>query len=256
VWATVAERAADADLVRAELDLAAGRARAALATLEPSVLAGEADLDRRTLYGIALGRIGRIDEARDVLTAVLNEAPDADLATRALALLEERGRVAGDADLALSGEAAASFERGLGALEAGEFARAAEAFAAARALGDAGLLAFYEGYALQRAGDTRAAVVAYEAARVELGDLDVLLNNLGYAHLQLGRFDRALTTLEAALATNPDSARAHLNIGLVYYGTNRFGEAVAAFDRALALDPSLEASAAAVIADARRRAAP
>ncbi|MDF1522998.1 MAG: hypothetical protein P1P87_09295, partial [Trueperaceae bacterium] len=131
VWATVADQAADADLVRAELDLAAGRARAALATLEPSVLAGEADVDRRTLYGIALGRIGRIDEARDVLTAVLDEAPDAELATRALALLEERGRVATDADLALSGEAAASFERGLGALETGEFARAAEAFAAA-----------------------------------------------------------------------------------------------------------------------------
>jgi tetratricopeptide (TPR) repeat protein len=256
LWATVADRSADADLVSAELDLAAGRARAALATLEPSVLAGAADLDRRTLYGIALGRIGRIDEARDVLVAVVDEAPDAELATRALALLEERGRIAGDADLALSGEAAASFERGLGALEAGEFARAAEAFAAARALGDAGLLAFYEGYALQRGGDPRAAVVAYEAARAELGDLDVLLNNLGYAHLQLGRYDRALATLEAALATNPESARAHFNLGLVYYGTNRFDEAVAAFDRALAIDPSLEASAAAVIADARRRAAP
>ncbi len=256
LWATVADRAPDADLTSAELDLAAGRARAALATLEPVVAAGGADVERRTLYGIALGRVGRVDEARAVLTSVLQDDADATLAARALALLDEQGRLGSEADLELSGDAAAAFERGLTALELGEFARAAEAFAAARALQEAGLLAFYEGYARQRAGDPRSAIAAYEAARTSLGDQDVLLNNLGYAHLQVGRFDRALATLTAAVAANPANARAHLNLGLTYYGSSRFPEAVAAFDRALELDPTLEASAADAIADARARATP
>ena len=155
-----------------------------------------------------------------------------------------------------SSEAAAAFERGLTALELGEFPRAAEAFAEARALQEAGLLAFYEGYARQRAGDPRSAIGAYEAARAVLGDRDVLLNNLGYAHLQVGRFDRALETLTAAVAANPDNARAHLNLGLTYYASSRFRDAVASFDRALELDPSLQSSAADAIADARQRAAP
>ncbi len=257
LWATVADRAPDADLTSAELDLAAGRSRAALATLEPIVAAGGASADLRTLYGIALGRVGRVEEARSVLTSVLQEAPEAALATRALALLDEQGRLMGEdeGDLELGTEAAAAFERGLTALELGEFARAADAFAEARAIEEAGLLAFYEGYARQRAGDPRTAIAAYTAARAELGDQDVLLNNLGYAHLQVGRFDRALETLTAAVAANPSNARAHLNLGLTYYASSRFGEAVAAFDRALELDPTLEASAADAIADARERAA-
>ena len=255
LWATVADRAPDGVLTSAELDLAAGRSRAALATLEPIVAAGGADADLRTLYGIALGRVGRVEEARAVLGSVLQDAPDATLAARALALLDEQGRVAGEADLELGAEAATVFERGLTALELGEFARAADAFAEARAIEDAGLLAFYEGYARQRAGDPRSAIAAYEAARAVLGEQDVLLNNLGYAHLQVGRFDRAFDALTAAIAANPSNARAHLNLGLTYYASSRFGEAVAAVDRALELDPTLEASAADTIADARARAA-
>lgn len=256
LWATVAGRAPDGVRTSAELDLAAGRSRAALATLEPLVAVGAADVDLRTLYGIALGRVGRVEEARGTLAAVLDDDPEAMLAARALTLLDERGRVAGDGDLELGAEAAAVFERGLTALELGEFARAGDAFAEARTIQEAGLVAFFEGYARQRAGDPRSAIAAYETARSALGDQDVLLNNLGYAHLQVGRFDRALDALTAAVAANPINARAHLNLGLTYYATRRFGEAVAAFDRALELDPTLEASAAAAIADARERAAP
>ncbi len=253
--ATVADLDPDADVRSAEVDLAAGRARSALATLEPAIEAGATDTARRTLYGIALGRVGRLDEARATLQAVLDEVPGAALAGRALALLDEQGRLADGADLALEGEAATAFEQGLGALETGEYVRAAEAFARARELGDAGLLAFYEGYARQRAGDPRGAIVAYEAARADLEGNDVVLNNLGYAQLQVGRLDRALEALRAAVEANPDNARAHLNLGLAHYGSGSFAQAVASFDRALALDPTLEASAAETIADARDRAA-
>ncbi len=253
--ATVADLDPDADLRSAEVDLAAGRARSALATLEPAITAGATDVPRRTLYGIALGRVGRLDEARATLQAVVDEAPNAALAARALALLDEQGRLAGGASLALEGEAATAFEQGLGALETAEYARAAEAFARARTFGDAGLLAFYEGYARQRAGDPRGAIAAYEAARTDLADNDVVLNNLGYAQLQVGRLDRALEALRAAVDANPDNPRAHLNLGLAYYGSGSFEQAVASFDRALELDPTLEASAAETIQDARDRVA-
>lgn len=253
--ATVAELDPESDLRSAQIDLAAGRARSALATLEPAIEAGATDVERRTLYGIALGRVGRIDEARTTLEAVLAEAPGTALAARALALLEEQRRIVGDADLALEGEAAIAFEQGLGALEAADYPRAADAFSRAREGGDAGLLAFYEGYARQRAGDPRGAIAAYDAAREDLGENDVLLNNLGYAHLQVGRLDRALSALRAAVAANPDNARAHLNLGLAYYGAEDFDAAVASFDRALALEPALGDSAAPTIQDARERTA-
>jgi len=261
--ATVADADGDADLRAARIELAAGRARAALTTLEPSVAAGDADALRRALYGIALGRIGRVEEATGLLDEVVRDAaaPAADartqeageLAQRALAVLADQRRVAGSDAVALSPEASTAFEQGLFALENGDMETARDAFARARGLEDQGLLAFYEGYAQQVLGDPRAAIAAYQVARDDLGDNDVLLNNLGYAQLQVGRLDLALETLREALSLNPDNARAHLNLGLTLYGLSRFGDAADAFDAALALDPSLAAVAGSVIEDARRR---
>lgn len=253
--ATVADLDADADLRSAQIDLAAGRARAALATLEAGIVAGTADVDRRAIYGIALGRLGRVDEARAMLQGVLEEAPDFELVARALALLEEHNRVAGTAGAtALQGEAAVAFEQGLFALEVGDYAAAGAAFARARDEQDVGILAFYQGYAMQRLGDVRGAIMAYQAAQADMGDNDILLNNLGYAHTQVGRYDLALVILRQALAINPQNARAHFNLGLALYGSGRFQDAVTAFETALALQPSLEASGAQYIEDARRRA--
>jgi len=262
--ATVADVDADADLRSAQVELAAGRARAALTSLEPSVASGEADALRRALYAIALGRVGRVDEASAMLQTVIAEAAASDasgrtreageLAERALTVLAEQRQVSGGDAVALSAEASTAFEQGLYALETGDLATARDAFVRARSVDDAGLLAFYEGYARQVLGDPRGAITAYQAARADLGDNDVLLNNLGYAQLQVGRLDLSLETLRQATAVNPDNARAHLNLGLTYYGLARFGDAVGAFDVALALDPTLAAAAGGVIDDARRRA--
>lgn len=264
--ATVADLDADADLRSAQVDLAGGRARSAIATLEPKVMAGDADGLRRAIYAIALGRVGRVSEAEEILRQVVAEGsmPGADaraadaaaLAGRGLASLEEQRRVGGDAAFRLPPDVASAFEQGLYALETGDLAGARDAFARARAVQEAGVVAFYEGYARQMLGDPRGAIAAYQAARTDLGDNDVLLNNLGYAHLQVGRLDLALEVLRSAVAANPDNARAHLNLGLAYYGLARFGDAVRSFDAALGLDPSLASSAGPVIDDARRRATP
>ena len=262
--ATVADADDDADVRSARIELAAGRARAALTTLEPRVAAGEADALRRTLYAIALGRIGRADEATAMLEGVVGSAaePDADartleagaLAQRALAVLADQRQVTGADAVALAPEASTAFEQGLFALENGDMVTARDAFVRARGFDDAGLLAFYEGYARQVLGDPRGAIGAYQAARDDLGDNDVLLNNLGYAQLQVGRLDLALDTLRLARQANPDNARAHLNLGLTFYGLSRFTDAADAFDDALALDPALADLAASVIDDARSRA--
>lgn len=264
--ATVADIDADADLRSAQVDLAGGRARAAIATLEGAVAAGEADALRRAIYGIALGRVGRVTEAETVLRQVVAEgaaagvdertADAAALAARGLASLEEQRQVAGEASFSLAPDAASAFEQGLYALETGDLAGARDAFARARGIQEVGVVAFYEGYARQMLGDPRGAIAAYQAARADLGANDVLLNNLGYAHLQVGRLDLALEVLREAVAANPDNARAHLNLGLAFYGLARFGDAVRSFDTALALDSGLAASAGPVIDDARRRAAP
>jgi len=262
--ATVADADDDADLRSARIELAAGRARAALTTLEPRVAAGDADALRRTLYAIALGRIGRADEASAALEEVVRSAgaPGADartleagaLAERALAVLADQRRVSGSAAVALAPDASTAFEQGLFALENGDMVTARDAFVRARGFDDAGLLAFYEGYARQVLGDPRGAIRAYDAARDELGGNGVLLNNLGYAQLQVGRLDLALETLRLALEADPGNARAHLNLGLTYYGLARFADAADAFDEALAIDPSLAGVAGSVIEDARRRA--
>jgi tetratricopeptide (TPR) repeat protein len=169
-------------------------------------------------------------------------------------VLADQRQVSGADAVTLSPEASTAFEQGLFALENGDLVTARDAFVRARGFDDAGLLAFYEGYARQVLGDPRGAIGAYQAARDDLGDNDVLLNNLGYAQLQVGRLDLALDTLRLALAVDPDNARAHLNLGLTLYGLSRYTDAADAFDDALALDPSLADLAASVIDDARRRA--
>jgi tetratricopeptide (TPR) repeat protein len=256
----------DRDLRAAQLDLAAGRAADVVARLETAVRSGSVDPLSNALYGVALGRLGRVEEAVDILEGVISRAAAAvdarsfeaaDYARRALAVLSEQSQVIdGALRVALSAEASAAFEQGLYALEQNDLAAARDAFVRARGLQDVGFIAFYEGYTRQLLGDPRGAMVAYQAARPGLGANPVLLNNLGFAQLQVGRLDLAIETLREAVMLDEQNARAHFNLALTYYGLSRFPDAVASFDRALALDPSLQRSAAAVIEESRRRAAP
>ena len=237
-----------------ELLLSSGRAREALSRLTPLIEAGERDPLLRSYYGIALGRVGRVSEARAVLEEVRAEEPDLAIAGRALTVLDQQARIVDDEDaLQFEGEAAVAFEQGLSALETGDWTIAAEGFARARSHGDAGVLAFYEGYALQRSGDQRAAMVAYHSARELLGENDVLLSNLGFAQLQVGRLDLALESLEAAVASNPENPQAVFNLGLAQFGVARFVEALASFERAVELAPELRESAEPFLEEARRR---
>jgi len=230
----------------AKLYLSAGRAGAALELLRPLVADNVQDAELQTYYGIALSRVGRLDEARTALEQALSIDPKQALAQRGLTLLEQQSQLTGGQQVAFSEEGGAAFQQGLYALEVQDYSAAASAFARASKTDDNGLTAFYLGYAEQLTGDPRTALADYQKALQSFPDSDIVLNNLGYAHLQLGRFDLALEQLQKALAANPENARAQLNMGLTYYGLGRYQEALDAFDAALKLDPSLEPNLAQV----------
>lgn len=236
-----------------QLLLEEGRPRQALSLLESAAAALPEDATAQRAHGLALAGAGRIGEAREALRRAVALAPDDAEARRTLELLEQHGAVAGDADVRFEGAAADAFGRGLGEIEAGDFAAAAASFATAREAQDHPLLAFYHGYALQRAGRASAALEPYARAREGFPDSDVLLNNLGQAQFQLGRYDLALPTLRGARELNPDNPRVHLNLGLVLFGLGRYGDALDAFDRAVELEPGLEGALEAVRGEARRR---
>ncbi|MDZ7707694.1 MAG: tetratricopeptide repeat protein [Trueperaceae bacterium] len=238
--------------------LEAGLPRAAAEELAPDATEAQDDADVWAVYGTALAGAGRFDEARDALERALTLDEEQPLALRTVRRLDERARIAGDADDvgaendALPREARAAFDRGLTHLEQGRNAEAVTELRTAydATSGDAPLIAFYLANALQRDGRPGDAIELYEIAREALPENGTILNNLGFAWLQTGRYDRALPTLRDAVRVAPDNARAHLNLGLTFYGLTRYQDALDAWERAVSLDPSLDAA----IADTRERA--
>lgn len=250
VFTSVAEASPTVQVNLGRLLLQAGQARAAIATLEPLLAQRPEDAELHSLYGIALGRTGRIAEGLDSLERALELDPGNQAAQRARSLLEQQRQIVGEDAVSFEGEAATAFEQGLYALETDDPGAAAESFARAFELSAHPLAAFYQGYSLQRAGRIRDALAPYQTALEAYPESDTVLNNLGYAQLQLGRFDLALVTLRRAVAANGENTSAQVNLGLTYYGLGRFDEALDSWERAVAIDPSLEED----LADIRERA--
>lgn len=238
----------------AKLYLQAGQSDAAITTLEPLLTRAPEDAELYTLYGVALGRSGRFDQALNALDQAIALDPNDEAARAAKASIKQNRSLTGGTEVALQPEAGASFQRGITTLQAGDFEAAASEFARARELQDSGLIAFYQGYALQRSGLTREALPNYERALQEFPESDIVLNNLGYAYLQLGRYDRALEFLNRAVTANPDNSEAQLNLGITLYSLDRYAPAVEAWERAVALEPGLEASISEQLEAARTRA--
>jgi tetratricopeptide (TPR) repeat protein len=236
-----------------EVLLQDGQARAALQILEPLVNTAAADADLLVLYGLALARTGDSDAARTAFDQALALDAGSLAAARGKEQLNELDHVTGGVTIELAGQAASAFQRGLGALDAGDLDTAVLEFGSAWELSSEPLTAFYQGYALQLSGRPHDAITAYERALTGFPDSDIILNNLGYSQLQTGRYDRALPNLRAAISANPENAQAQLNLGLAFYGLQRYGDAAAAWDTAVALNPGLAAAVADLLQDARDR---
>jgi len=243
---------AHGDLAR--IYLSAGRAEAALALLKPIVAKGTKDPQILTVYGLALARVGKFDEAQTELDKALSIQPNLALAQRGLSFLKQQRQLTGGTSVTFTAEAGAAFQQGIYALEVQDYQTAAQAFQRTRKLDDNGLAAFFEGYALQLTGDPRSAVADFQDALKTFPNSDIVLNDLGYAHLQLGRYDLALEQLNKAVAANPKNAQAHLNLGLTYYGLGRYADAVKEFDTAVKLDPNLQSTVSKVRQDAQKKA--
>lgn len=240
--ATMASLGSEGDALEfnvAQVYLQAGQSGAAISVLEPLVNRNPNDAEALTLYGIALGRAGRYDQALNTLDRAVQVNPANEQAERARNVIEQNRNLTGNQRIPLSQEAATAFEAGLSALERGQFNEALREFDRARGIQDQGLIAFYQGYAQQLLGDTRSAVDAYERALQDLASSATLLNNLGFAYYRLGRFDRAVDYLQQAVQVDPTNVEAQLNLGLVYYDLDRFAQSVEPLQQALTLNPEL-----------------
>ncbi len=253
VFESIAGASSVVTLNLAQTLLEDGQAAAALQLLEPLAGAADADADTVTLYGIALARTGQTAAAETAFNHALGLDPDWHPARAALAQLGEQSQVTGGVAVQFTGEAGASFQRGLTALNNSDFQTAVIEFGTAADLSGEALAHFYRGYSLQLLGRVREAVAAYELALAGFPNSDIVLNNLGYSQLVLGRYDLALPLLTRAVEANAGNGQAHMNYGLAQYGLGRFSAALESWETAVRLEPALSASLDELMQDARSR---
>ncbi len=232
-----------------QIYLEAGQNEAAVETLEPLLPTLSEDVDFLTVYGVALSRVGRTDQAINVLDKALTLDPNSNQAGEL-----RQGLASGDvftspvtptnspvsADVTpLTDEQRSLFDSGLQAYQAGDFNTAISNFSEARALEDNVLLAFYHAVALQANGEEQRAIEGYERALQDLPNDDIILSNLGFAYYRISRYDKALDYLQRAINTNAENADAQLNLGLVNYTLGRYEHVVAPLEKAFQLEPDL-----------------
>lgn len=227
----------------AQIFLDAGQNEAAVSTLEPLLEASPEDSDLYTLYGVALGRAGRFNQALNALDEALRLEPDNTQAQQTRRFLSQNEQLASGSETELGTDAARALQEGISALEAGDNVKAQADFDSAADLQPTGLTNFYRGYIRQIQGDLRGAVSAYEEALTGFPDADAgqarVLNNAGFAYFRLGRFDKAVDYLTRATEADPSNSEAQLNLGLIYYDLGRFGDALAPLEQALQANPAL-----------------
>lgn len=227
----------------AQIYLDAGQNEAAATTLEPLLEANPEDSDLYTLYGVALGRAGRFNQALNALDEALRLEPENAQAQQARNFLSQNEQLASGSQTELSADAARALQEGISALEAGDNETAQTNFDRAAELQPAGLTNFYKGYIRQIQGDLRGAVSAYEEALQGFPEADAgqarVLNNAGFAYFRLGRLDKAVDYLTRATEADPDNSEAQLNLGLIYYDLGRFDDALAPLEEALEANPDL-----------------
>ena len=109
------------------------------------------------------------------------------------------------------------FDNAVGAMKAGEWAKAVEELS--RLTADAPDFVEAQlnlGWAREQTGDLRGAQAAYEAALREQNENPVALANLGALLVRSGQADQALGVLAQALAVLPESLDVKLNLAIAY----------------------------------------
>lgn len=104
-----------------------------------------------------------------------------------------------------------------------------------------------------KAGNTAAAITAYEEAVKLSPDYLQAHINVGAIYYEQGKLTEAATHLEAAVKLDTMSADAYKNLGLVHTQAGKFDEATAAFTRLNTLDAKASASGWAALGAAKKK---
>ena len=161
------------------------------------------------LYGDALARTGRLEEAAKALTKAVQLAPEFWAAWGSL------GGVYGGMDQS---------ERARDAL-----VRATRALDDPKVWSNLGVIE-------RKLGNPEAAIACFQRAIATDPSLASAWHNLGNAWRDLGAWDDAVACFERIVELRPDNARDWMDLGVAYEGAKRRTEARQAFEHALALD--------------------
>jgi len=134
-------------------------------------------------------------------------------------------------------EAAAEFEKGVVAANAGKLDEAIAHFEKSLEY-DPKLTVAYEwiAYIKMQQGDADSAIVEYEKI-VHATPTAEARTTLGLAYINVGRYDDAIAILKKATSADPSLATAWNNLSLAYIRKGMLDEAENAAEKAVALDP-------------------
>ncbi len=211
-----------------------------------TVLAAEPDQPQALFgLGLALGALGRLDEAIDCFARLVARLPRDFAANYNLAYMLQRvGRMAEAADAYATAATIQPWQPevhnnlGLALIELGRLAEAHAVFLKALQLAPKEALIWFNLANVDRElGRYAAALAAYDhALRLRPGFAQAL-NNRGLTLLKLGRPQEALAAFEATLAAAADHPGARTNRGVALYERGDIDGAIAAHRDALAQSP-------------------
>ena len=226
----------------AQIYLEAGQDEAALGVLEGLFNYLVDDAEYLTIYGIALGRVGRSEQALNVLDRALSLNPNASQAIEVKQAIEQAVAALPEGveqNDSMSDAQRGLFETGLAELEGRNFEQAIQQLEQAQSYGEHGAITFYLSAAYQAVGRYNDAITGYEKLVESRPDDSTVLNNLGFAYFQVNNYIRALDFLEQAIASDPENVDANLNLGLAYYSLGQFAKVIAPLEQVVRLRPEL-----------------
>jgi protein O-GlcNAc transferase len=202
------------------------------------------NLDTLLSRALALHKIGKLVEARDLYERILDISPDN---AQVLNLLGATYVQAGEYQKGLPFlKRAISIKQdhleaynnlGIALKGLNEYEEAIACFRKALALKPGHVVYFNLGNVLKDLNRQNEAIDCYRKALILKPDYADACNNLGIALKGLNQYEEAIDCYRKALTLKPDFADAYNNLGVALKGLNQYEEAIACYRKALTLKP-------------------
>lgn len=243
---TLAPDMAEGWVARARLALERRAWKDARAHVEKGLALDPEVPEGRFVHGVALWKLGELDEAAKELEAARSGGTNARLEVTLAAVRYENGDTDGASTLlsavikAEPGNPEANFWMARVHAKKGDYSLAVESIRAA--LDRAPTRAPYHhelGRILRDAGKLPEAVAAWRAAvKLDAGYADAW-EAMGQAYLETNRYKDAIASFESALKADPHRARVLGSIGDTHFQAGKWTQAITSYQAALKADPSL-----------------